>query len=292
MKDLTHVHEILIKLLESFIEVANKYNLEWFLDGGSLLGTIRKGALIPWDDDIDIIMPRTSYNMLLSLSNEFKEPIFLQTCETDKNYYSFTPKLRYSNSAMITVQELDFSYNKGISIDILPLDSIPDDNNDDWIKLGKAYTKLVNNRLSMRFISHKEINVLLKTSQLDFSTISKAWNETMTAMNILNKHSNTYADAMCWWSSKYASQTFTKQEYSSFILKSLKNCKYQVRVPVGYKTILEKWHGSTWYIEKDENSGHSFLNNFIYDTHHSYKEYECLDKDILINMIKKGDTLQ
>lgn len=292
MKDLTHVHEILIKLLESFIEVANKYNLEWFLDGGSLLGTIRKGALIPWDDDIDIIMPRTSYNMLLSLSNEFKEPIFLQTCDTDKNYYSFTPKLRYSNSAMITAQELDFSYNKGIAIDILSLDSIPDDNNDDWIKLGKAYTKLVNNRLSMRFISHKEINVLLKTSQLDFSAISKAWNETMTAMNTLNKNSNTYADTMCWWSSKYSSQTFTKQEYSSFILKSLKNCKYQVRVPVGYKTILEKWYGSTWYIEKDENSGHSFLNNFIYDTHHSYKEYECLDKDILINMIKKGDTLQ
>jgi len=292
MKELTHVHKILITLLESFIDVANKHNLEWFLDGGSLLGTVRKNELIPWDDDIDIIMPRTSFNMLLTLSKEFKEPIFLQTCDTDKNYYSFTPKLRYSNSAMITAQELEFSYNKGIAIDILPLDNIPDDNNDDWIKLCKAYTKLVNNRLGMRFVSHKEINVLLKTSQIDFSTISKAWNETMTAMNILYEHSHTCADTMWWWSSTYSSQIFTKEEYSSYMLMTLKDCKYQVRVPVGYKTILEKWYGPTWYIEKDEGSGHSFLNNFIYDTAHSYKDYECLDKDTLIQMIKKGDTLQ
>ena len=292
MKELTHVHDILITLLESFIEVANKYNLEWFLDGGSLLGTIRKNELIPWDDDIDIIMPRTSYNMLLTLSKEFKEPVFLQTCDTDKNYFSFTPKLRYSNSAMITAQELEFSYNKGIAIDILPLDHIPDDANDDWIKLGKSYTKLVNNRLSMRFISHKEINVLLKTSQIDFSTISKAWNITMTTMNELFKDSHTVADTMCWWSSKYSSQTFESKVYSSYTLTCLKGCKYQVRIPVGYKTILEEWYGPTWYIEKNENSGHSFLNNFIYDTKHSYKEYECLDNDTLIQMIKKGDTLQ
>ena len=73
MTDIDKMQKYLLATLDEFIRVCNKYNLEWFADGGTLLGAVRDGKMIPWDDDIDIVMPRNSYNKFITLSDEFKE---------------------------------------------------------------------------------------------------------------------------------------------------------------------------------------------------------------------------
>ena len=65
------INEVCLKLLNKFIEVCDAHNLNWFVDSGTLLGCVRKGKMIPWDDDIDIIMPRKDYDLLHKYADEF-----------------------------------------------------------------------------------------------------------------------------------------------------------------------------------------------------------------------------
>lgn len=113
-----------IDLLLEFDRVCKKYGLKYFLTAGSLLGAVRHGGFIPWDDDLDVIMPRTDYEKFLTLKDEFAEPYFLQTPYTDEGYFCSYAKLRNSNT---TGWNRGFAYQKinfGIIIDIFPLDNI------------------------------------------------------------------------------------------------------------------------------------------------------------------------
>ena len=60
--------EILIEL----DRVCKEENLTYFLEGGTLLGALRHGGFIPWDDDIDVLMPREDYNRLIDVFREGK----------------------------------------------------------------------------------------------------------------------------------------------------------------------------------------------------------------------------
>lgn len=279
------VHTILLKLLFEFERVASSENLQWFLDGGSLLGFVRDGHLIEWDDDADIVMPRASYNKLLTLADKFKHPFFLQTPITDKNYFSISIKLRYSDSAMLTLQEMPFNYNKGICIDILPLDSIPEDNKE--LALYQNLTKLFTSRLSMRFETHKEVNSLLLEHKIDFETIFNSWNTIMTAMDTIYSSSKYYGSSACWWSSKYRDVKLDKKWYSDIYKNSL-----NLNMPICFRDVLEAWYGPSWNIPQHESSGHSFLNKVFYDTKKSYLEYSKMSaKELKELIMSKGVVL-
>lgn len=113
-----------LDLLKEAIRVIEKHNLRYFLIGGTTLGAVRHGGFIPWDDDIDIAMPRKDYDKFMKLSEEFTGKYFLQNFETDPKYpYNFA-KLRNSET---TFKEKQFSHikmNHGVYIDIFPMDGI------------------------------------------------------------------------------------------------------------------------------------------------------------------------
>ncbi len=129
-----------LEVLKAFIKVCEKHNLKYFLVGGTCLGAARHKGFIPWDDDIDVGMPREDYDKYLKLQSEYDgTPYFIQTWETDPHYcYNFA-KLRDSSTTFIESYFWKHRINHGVWIDIFPIDgmSLTDD------KPLKSYAKRV-----------------------------------------------------------------------------------------------------------------------------------------------------
>ena len=113
-----------LDMLMEFMRVCEKHGLKYYIVFGTLLGTIRHNGFIPWDDDIDVCMPRDDYERFLKLADEFEAPVFLQIPETDPGYFYSHPKLRNSNTTGFSDIRGCFGFNSGLWIDIFPLDKV------------------------------------------------------------------------------------------------------------------------------------------------------------------------
>ena len=114
-----------MEILQIVDSICDKYGIQYYIDGGTLLGAVRHGGFIPWDDDIDLMMLRPDYEKLCNIAKqEFKAPYFFQNIYTDNTMFTIS-KLRNSNTSAIE-NFSDNSYNQGIFIDIWPLDDISD----------------------------------------------------------------------------------------------------------------------------------------------------------------------
>lgn len=117
-----------LDLLAEFDRVCRKHGLTYFVEGGTLLGAVRHKGFVPWDDDIDVVIPRRDYQKLTEIAaEEFRQPYFFQTSFTDPGLVMGGSRLRNSDTTLISDFENRRPYqNKGIFIDIFVLDNIPD----------------------------------------------------------------------------------------------------------------------------------------------------------------------
>ena len=81
---MTQEQSELLKLLDLFSSICEQNNLQYYLAGGTLLGAIQHQGFIPWDDDIDIMMPIEDYKKFIQFAPEFPEGIVIQSDHTDK----------------------------------------------------------------------------------------------------------------------------------------------------------------------------------------------------------------
>lgn len=119
------VWAVVLDLIVEFDKVCKRNNIKYYLDGGSLLGAIRHNGFIPWDDDIDVSMPRDDYERFIKLGNDFQYPYFLQTPYSDPGYFYSFVKVRNSNTTALTQMFKYQGFNHGIWISIFPLDKFP-----------------------------------------------------------------------------------------------------------------------------------------------------------------------
>ena len=118
------IRKIQIGMLEYFNKYCEEHSLKYSLCGGSLLGAIRHGGYIPWDDDIDVMMPREDYMKLKDLGRINERYIFKSPYEPDTNY-------PYSSIKMcdLTTELIEENTTKRIKsnvyIDIFPIDGLP-----------------------------------------------------------------------------------------------------------------------------------------------------------------------
>lgn len=120
-----------LDLLCEFQRVCEKYNLSWWVEGGTLLGAVRHKGYIPWDDDIDVVMLRDDYDKLMkNAPSEFHFPYFFQSVYTDHDYYRGHVQIRNSLTTAVLPNECMRDFNQGIFIDIFPLDALPEEKNE------------------------------------------------------------------------------------------------------------------------------------------------------------------
>ena len=128
-----------LTLLESYIDLCKRHDLRYYALGGTLLGAIRHKGFIPWDDDMDLGMPRKDYEKFLSIcEKELPESVILRLHDDNLG----------NTSIMDTSIQIQFG-NEWCSpfIDIFPLDGYPEDGIHYWlhtnkIKLYRALSKI------------------------------------------------------------------------------------------------------------------------------------------------------
>lgn len=113
---------IQIQILDKITEYCDDEGLIYFLGYGTLLGAVRHQGYIPWDDDIDILMPRPDYEKLIKFFTS--EDYQIYTNEINNAYYYSFAKASYNKSVL--KENMDNSFEGlGINIDIFPLDGCP-----------------------------------------------------------------------------------------------------------------------------------------------------------------------
>ena len=119
------VWAVQLDMLQELQRVCEKYGLRFWMEGGSLIGAVRHHGYIPWDDDIDVVMPRADFDKLQEVGpQEFTHPHFFQNFYTDPHYNHRHIQIRNVESAEYNSADLA-RYCRGIFLDIFPLDYLP-----------------------------------------------------------------------------------------------------------------------------------------------------------------------
>lgn len=120
---LSSIQEKLLKMLGWFHCYCHENNLTYYIVGGSMLGAVRHGGFIPWDDDIDVVLPRPDYERLLSLFTEKNDHYILESPYTGNADYYYTYAKLYDTDTTLT-EKTKRNCRRGIYIDVFPLDGV------------------------------------------------------------------------------------------------------------------------------------------------------------------------
>lgn len=140
-----------LEILKEFDAVCKKLGIGYFVCGGTMLGYVRHGGFIPWDDDIDIGMLRADYDRFLKEAGpHLSDRLFLQTRQSDPKIPYLFSKIRMNNTEYITEYNDGRDFHKGICMDLFPFDYIPNDYDaqmafkDEVLKKAKIHNKITN----------------------------------------------------------------------------------------------------------------------------------------------------
>ena len=120
---MNELQKVLLKQLEKFHEFCEKNGLKYFIIGGTLLGAVRHKGFIPWDDDIDVGMPRKDYERLISIKRELFPVGYQLIVGTERREHVYL----YSKSVNNNTTIVEGKIVEGVYIDVFPFDGMGDD---------------------------------------------------------------------------------------------------------------------------------------------------------------------
>lgn len=132
----------ILDILKAFMKICKDNGLTYYCCAGTAIGAVRHHGIIPWDDDIDVIMPRPDYDRLLEIAKtaDFEEYEII-TPYDDETYPLYFSKLSNRNTTLIEDRQIPCVI--GLYVDIFPLDAT-DDDVAKAKRLKDRYTKIIN----------------------------------------------------------------------------------------------------------------------------------------------------
>lgn len=125
---MTEKQELLLQLFREVDAICKKHNLRYVMAGGTLIGVLRNEGFIPWDDDVDIYMPKSDWDKFVEIcKTEIPQNRALYCSDVDRTYTNGFPRYGGTDSCAIHKHQIIGDDKAGEIIDVLTLDPIPDD---------------------------------------------------------------------------------------------------------------------------------------------------------------------
>ena len=279
-----------LEILDEIERICKKANLKYFLVHGSLLGAVRHKGFIPWDDDLDIAMPRKDYEAFLAIAKaEIKKPLVI--CEPGSEsdlYWGGATRIKNVMTTAIEPRDLNHKGNLGIWVDILPYDICPENE----ALLEKKIKKV---RKCHALMQAKVYGKEWK-KEWNKEGFLKQWNcfaacfFSMEQLRIkLNKALHLFTDSVsenvAFFTGGNSVKLLNTKFFESTILMDFENRK--IPAPVGYKEYLFATLGGD-YMKFPPQEERKPKHKGIYDPGRPYTEYQ----NLLCNMFEDAKGKQ
>ena len=279
-----------LEMVKLFIGICNAHNLKYFVSGGTLIGAIRHNGFIPWDDDIDIMMPRDDYEKFLKVGQaEIPQGFFLQHNGTEKRYPNGHAQIRNCNTACFSsvgYQDLKAGKNCGIFIDVFPYDDVPDDIKKRAKQARKVkFLKRICNAKIYKF-SQNPVKKIIKSLSANLYFAFHSLEKTIEKINTLSQKYNgqTNTVALISFMPGYERNVWKKSWFENTVLHKFEDI--EVAIPEAYDEVLRTEFGD--YMQIPEDKGGSIHGSCYFDAQTPYKNYENYSADKIKELIDKN----
>lgn len=264
-----------LDMVKRFVAVCEQYQLTYFVMGGTLLGAVRHKGFIPWDNDIDLAMPRKDFNKLLEVGpTAFEKPLFFQTPVTEQSRFFCTyVKIRDERGTAASEIEYKKGINCGMFIDVFCLDEVPDGK---WAR--RRYARKLNEIAKMqRFCFGTPLGGGLVASMkhaLQRLVYSVVYHnpDASQLFSIYHENAGRYASKGCkqvahldfGYKNKFV---WDKSDWDTKVILDFEDLK--LVAPKGYEAILTTQYGDYMQLP-DDKSTHDY---FEFDPDVPYRMY-------------------
>ncbi len=273
-----------LDLLQQLMNICESNNIKYYASGGTLLGACRHAGFIPWDDDIDIAMPRKEFIRFCDIAAKtLRDPYFLQTEKTDPGFNKTFARVINTKTTAIPEYNLhsDLKTKQGIWIDVFPMDVLPDELNERnrYIKeLSVLHRKVwAYGMYSNRYKKTVQKETLIKKLRFITGPVLKFLSEKARVGNPYcykwEKIAQKYCDynyqeiGNLWFYGKQENTVFNSAYYKELTVKPFEI--FNLPVPANYDAVLTKRYGN-WH---EYVKGTAFHFGTLYDPEKPYVFY-------------------
>ena len=266
--DLNAVHSVELDMLKAVAELCDKHGIRYTLYCGTLLGAVRHGGFIPWDDDVDIAMPLKDYRRFQTVSDELPDRFVCCFYENEPDSFCLWTKVKANGTTSMQVEKAVLDIHWGLFLDIYPF-------------IGAAQTKfgvklqhemlLLARRLRTGSLYHarNDKNVIKRTVGYIPFPVRKSISNLLLKLAMKDPEKSerigTVDDAPF-------EGKFLKEEWKKMTRMKFEDSEFCATV--NYDTILRRMYGDYSKLPPEEQRcGHIEEEGRIIDPHKDYREY-------------------
>lgn len=271
----------LLSLLHEFDRVCRHLDIPYMLFSGTMLGAVRHGGFIPWDDDVDVVMMRDDYERFLrEAPTVLDEKIFFLQKEFSEHWPMFFSKLRLNNTTCLeTYHPKDPLTHQGVYMDIFPCDRAYD------TALGRRIQFLASKVVIAKSLWRRGYEARDKKKKLFMGICRLLPMAPFRAIARSGSAKSKYVHTFFGAASSYSKNVYPREYFRKVVAKTFEDGEFPI--PVHAHELLTILYGDYMQLPPPEErriKQHAVL----IDLDHSYEEYREYQKELKFEVLTRS----